>query len=70
MRLYITRHGQTDWNTENRIQGRTDIPLNALGVEQAEILRDELADMHFDRFFLPRFRALFRRHRLLLLSII
>lgn len=51
MRLYITRHGQTDWNTENRIQGRTDIPLNALGVEQAEILRDELADMHFDRVY-------------------
>jgi broad specificity phosphatase PhoE len=51
MRLYITRHGQTDWNNENRIQGQIDIPLNSLGVEQAEVVRDELAETHFDRVF-------------------
>lgn len=51
MRLYVTRHGQTDWNLENRIQGHIDIPLNSLGVEQAEILRDELADTHFEHIF-------------------
>jgi broad specificity phosphatase PhoE len=51
MHLYVTRHGQTDWNAEKRIQGHTDIPLNSLGIEQAEILRDELADTHFDQIF-------------------
>jgi probable phosphoglycerate mutase len=34
-RLYFLRHGETDWNAEGRLQGRQDIPLNALGRAQA-----------------------------------
>lgn len=33
--VYIVRHGQTDWNAENRLQGQADTDLNALGREQA-----------------------------------
>ena len=31
MRLYIVRHGETQWNTEGRLQGQADIPLNEKG---------------------------------------
>ncbi len=34
--LCLVRHGQTDWNFNEIIQGREDIPLNALGHRQAE----------------------------------
>lgn len=33
--LLICRHGQTDWNADGRLQGQEDVPLNALGRDQA-----------------------------------
>ena len=36
--LYLCRHGETDWNAQGRIQGRTDTRLNAAGHAQAERL--------------------------------
>lgn len=49
MKLYLVRHGQTDWNTgEVKAQGQTDIPLNSTGVAQAEALRDKIRGMEFD----------------------
>ncbi|RWD58112.1 MAG: histidine phosphatase family protein [Mesorhizobium sp.] len=33
--VYIVRHGQTQWNTERRLQGQADTDINALGREQA-----------------------------------
>lgn len=46
--LYIMRHGKTDWNALHRLQGRTDIPLNAEGVRMAENACREYAHINFD----------------------
>ena len=42
MKLLLTRHGETDWNRENRVLGRTDEPLNEKGRAQADELLEAL----------------------------
>ena len=41
--FWYLRHGETDWNAKNLAQGRTDIPLNAVGLAQAQTAAKLLA---------------------------
>ncbi|HIR28498.1 MAG TPA: histidine phosphatase family protein [Candidatus Choladousia intestinigallinarum] len=51
MRLYIVRHGETQWNTEGRLQGRADIPLNEKGRAVARATALGMKDIPFDMAF-------------------
>lgn len=42
MSILLARHGETEWNVAKRVQGTTDIPLNANGKKQAELLYENL----------------------------
>ena len=44
--LLLVRHGQTRWNAERRVLGRTDLPLDELGLTQAELVAPALG--HID----------------------
>ncbi len=48
LELWLIRHGETDWNYDGRIQGSADVPLNGIGVRQAERLAARLLDVRFD----------------------
>ncbi len=49
--LYVTRHGQTKWNSERRAQGHLNSPLTDLGKEQAARLAKRLEPIHFDAVY-------------------
>lgn len=51
MTLYLLRHGETAWNNAHRFQGQIDIPLNDFGRELAEITRQAVPNLVFDRVY-------------------
>lgn len=59
MKLYIIRHGQTDWNIAKKIQGRQDIPLNERGRYQAGCLKKAMENRPVTAVFSsPQIRAM------------
>ncbi len=48
MKIYVTRHGQTDWNVEGKTQGRADIELNEVGISQAKQTKEALKNKNID----------------------
>lgn len=51
MKLYLVRHGETEWNQRGLFQGTTDIPLNQSGRDQAAAAALALRDIPFDAAF-------------------
>ena len=48
MKIYIIRHGQTDWNVQRKIQGTSDIELNSTGIKQSEEARKIVKELELD----------------------
>lgn len=58
MKIYFIRHGETPWNKERKLQGRSDIPLNDYGKELAHITSEAMKDIPFDVIYTsPLIRA-------------
>lgn len=51
MKLYVIRHGETNWNKEKKIQGQADIDLNEKGILQAYEQKKELEKYKFDYIY-------------------
>lgn len=50
-RLILLRHGESQWNLENRFTGWVDVPLSPRGIQEAKNAGDKLRGFTFDRAF-------------------
>jgi 2,3-bisphosphoglycerate-dependent phosphoglycerate mutase len=50
-RLVLLRHGESQWNLENRFTGWVDVPLSARGIQEAKNAGEKLRSYRFDRAF-------------------
>ncbi len=51
MKIWIARHGQTRYNKQHLMQGRTDEPLNETGIQQAKTAREKIGNIKFDAVY-------------------
>ncbi len=47
-KIYLIRHGETEWNVSRKIQGHKDIPLTDTGIKQANLIADRLMSEDID----------------------
>lgn len=66
MKIYLFRHGETDWNKGRRLQGQSDIPLNEAGRALAEETARAMGPIPFDRAFCSPLRRAEETARILL----
>ncbi len=60
MKVYLVRHGETEWNRQCRLQGQSDTELNEIGIELAEITAKALKDVDFEVIFSSPLRRAYR----------
>lgn len=49
--LFLVRHGETQWNVEEKTQGRQDSPLTAEGIQQGKMLANYLKKFNIDSIY-------------------
>jgi probable phosphoglycerate mutase len=50
-RIFLVRHGETEWNTQNRLQGNKDSPLTLRGIRQAHQVKKSLERFSIDQAY-------------------
>ena len=51
MKVYLIRHGETQWNKQRLLQGKTDMPLNENGRQVARMTAEGLRGIAFDQVY-------------------
>ena len=51
LRIFLIRHGETEWNRQNRLQGKSDVHLSPEGIHQAMTLAEHLPFKHADAIY-------------------
>lgn len=50
-KIYLARHGESQWNVLNKVQGQTDIPLTDKGISQAKLLGKRLVGENIEKIY-------------------
>ena len=67
--LILVRHGQSQWNLENRFTGWVDVPLSKKGIDEAIDAGTKLKDVKFDTMYVShQLRAIQTLHYILIES--
>ncbi len=66
--LYLVRHGETDWNVQEIVQGHTDIALNIVGQEQAKLLANELKNIPFSAVYTSDLQRAYKTAEIIILE--
>jgi len=68
-KLVLVRHGQSQWNLENRFTGWMDVPLSKKGIDEAIYAGEKLKDVEFDTMYVSHMlRAIQTLHYILIKS--
>ena len=51
LRIFLIRHGETEWNRQSRLQGHTDVKLSPEGILQAKLLAEHTPFKHADAIY-------------------
>lgn len=58
MRIYLIRHGQTEWNAQHKVMGRSEIPLDVTGEAQVQDLAQTIGHFPIQKIISsPQLRA-------------